>query len=268
MIAGWLLLCSLVAGTPSPVGSPEPEGVTLTDEVGEVAALALPLTDHTGQSRTLRSMLEPDEPLLLVLAYYRCPMLCGLTVDGVADALQEIGWEPDRFTVATVSFDPRDGPADAERARVRALDRWGVPTQTEAWPFFVGEEEDVRRLADSLGFGYRYDEATDQYAHPSAVFILAPDGTLSRVLPGVQTPSLDLRMSMLDASKGDVGSFTEQVLSTCYRYDPSTRRYGFYVFGFLRLAAFVLLATVGVGLALLIRADIRRSRALREETEA
>jgi protein SCO1/2 len=111
----------------------------------------------------------------------------------------------------------------------------------------VGDEVDVRRLADALGFRYEYEPRTKQYAHPAVVFVLTPDGTISRYLHGLEVPALDYRMALVEAGRGQIGSFIEQVLVTCYRYDPAERRYGFYVLGFLRLGGIVILATI-VGL--------------------
>lgn len=247
-----------LTGVPSPV----PDGVDLQEHLGAAVPRDVALTDHRGRATTLASLLDGERPLVLVLAYYRCPMLCGLTLNGLARAVQGLdGALHDEYRVATVSFDPRDGPADAERARVTALDTAELPTDGEAWPFLTAEPGEVERLADALGFQFAYDERTDQYGHPAVVFVITPDGTISRYLHGFSPQPLDLRLAVVEAGRGEVGNLVERTLVTCYRYDPTTRRYGFHVLGFIRIVGGLLLLTLGTGLFVLVRRDLRRSRA-------
>jgi protein SCO1/2 len=263
LVVGLVLLVGLGwPGLADAAPPPAVEGVELDERLGERVPGDVELTDHLGRSVTLEQLLDGEHPVILLLAYYRCPMLCGLTINGVAQGLNDLGWTPgEEFRVVTVSFDPRDGAPDAERARAKALDSLDLEVDEQAWPFLAGDEREVRRLADSLGFHYAYDERTDQYAHPSAVFVLTPRGVLSRVLFGFEYPALDLRMALVEAGEGKVGSMVDQVLVTCYRYDPTQRRYGFWVFGFLRLAGLLLLIIAGTGLFVLIRRDRGRTRA-------
>lgn len=283
-LLGSLLLCvsTDVQAVPYPVQEPEAasqgggtaappimDEIGLEPRLGDKVPSDVELTDHRGQTVTLGDLLDADRPVILLMAYYRCPMLCGLTINGVAAGLGDLKWTlGEEFRVVTVSFDPRDGPADAERARVKAIEALGLDADQDDWPFFVGEEEQVRRLADALGFRYAYDERTDQYAHPAGVFILTPDGTLSRVLYGFEYPALDLRLALVEAGRGEVGTLVEQVLITCYRYDPAERRYGFWVLGFLRLMGLFLLITAGTGFFVLIRKDRRRTRRLARQEES
>ena len=263
-LIGALLLLIGSAAIRSAEAAPPPvlEGVALEDRIGERVPTDVVLTDHLGRTIALGELLDGERPLILVLAYYRCPMLCGLTINGVAKGLAALAWVPgDEFQVATVSFDPRDGSADAERARSKALELLEREVDEHAWPFLTGDEREVGRLADALGFHYVYDERTDQYAHPSAVFVLSPRGELSRVLYGFEYPALDLRMALVEAGEGKVGSLAEQALISCYRYDPAERRYGFWVLGFFRVAGVLLVLTVGSGMFVLIRRDLRRTRA-------
>lgn len=260
-----LLLSIVVIDSSAEAGPPPPaiDGVSLDERLGQRLPPDVRLTDHLGRAVTLADLLDDERPVIVVLAYYRCPMLCGLTIGGVATGLAELGWAPgEDFHVVTISFDPRDGPADAERARTRAIEQLGRDLDDEQWPFWAGDEAEVRRLADALGFHYVYDERTDQYAHPAAVFVLTPGGVLSRVLYGFDYPALDLRMALVEAGDGSVGTIAEQVLITCYRYDPATRRYGFWVLGFLRVGGLLMLIMIGSGLIVLIRRDRRRTRAL------
>lgn len=235
--------------------------VSLRDRLGEHVPKDVHLVDQRGRTVTSGELFDGERPVVLVPAYFRCPMLCGLAIEGVADAMRQIDLEPGAdFRVVTVSFDPRDGPADAERARARAVDLLRSTLPGDAWPFFTGDRAEVERLLHGVGFRWAWDEESEQFAHGSAVFVLAPDGKLTRVLYGLQYEPLDLRLALVEAGEGTVGSFAEQLVLTCYRYDPATRRYGFWVFGFLRIAGLVLLTVAGLGFATVVRAERRRSQ--------
>jgi protein SCO1 len=279
-------LCTAIAGVITAIGprvasaAPEPleraipgapgldaRDVRLEDRLGEQARLDVRLTDRFGDAAMLTDLLADDKPTLLILAYYRCPMLCDLTLRGVARGLAGLPWAPgDEYQVVTVSFDPRDQPQSADRARAAIVDEFGRSINDDAWPFLVGEADEVRALANSVGFFYAYDERTKQYAHPSGIFVLSPSGKVSRVLQGFDFEAFDLRMALLEAGEGKTGTFAEQVLITCFRYDPTKRRYGAYVVGFLRLGAGAVLLMFGIGYLLVLRQGRRRRRS--SETEA
>lgn len=249
---------------PQIAGAPglDSDQVRLADRLGQPARLDVRLRDRFGHTVVLGDLLADDKPTLLVLAYYRCPMLCDLTLRGVARGLAALPWTPgDEYQVVTVSFDPRDQPQSAERARAAILDELDRSVDAHAWPFLVGEEDEVRKLADSVGFFYAYEARTKQYAHPSGVFLLSPDGVLSRVLQGFEFEALDLRMALVEAGEGKTGTFVEQTLLTCFRYDPATRRYGPYVVGFLRLGAGAVLLMLGIAYGLVFRHERRRRAA-------
>ena len=157
-----------------------------------------------------------------------------------------------------MSFDPHDTPAEAahkQEATLLALPWRGDPA---SWPFLVGQPEQIRRLADSLGFRFAYDERTGQYAHPAAVFVLTPDGRISRYLYGTEFSPRDLRLALIEAASGKIGTIVDRILLTCYRFDPATRRFGPFIRGFMRIGGVMILATVAVLLAALFRAERRR----------
>jgi protein SCO1 len=266
-LASSVSLASVDPSPPSPArpvaGAPgfDESDVRLENRVGEQARLDVRLTDRFGNPVLLEDLLAGDKSTLLVLAYYRCPMLCDLTLRGVARGLAQLPWSPgEEYQVVTVSFDPRDRPQSADRARAAIIDEFGRRLDDDAWPFLIGEEGQVERLAESVGFFYAYEPRSDQYAHPSAIFVLTPSGTISRVLQGFEFEPLDLRMALVEAGEGKTGTFVEQVLLTCFRYDPTTRRYGPYVVGFLRLGAVAVLLAMGAGYLLLLRRGRRRRR--------
>jgi protein SCO1/2 len=264
----WVLLSAQTAAcagqdslTPTPM-----RDVRLENRIGQAANLEVTFEDRHGRVVRLGDLLHGDKPVLLVLAYYRCPMLCDLTLRGVARGLAQLRWNPpEDYQVITVSFDPRDRPDSAERSRAAIVAEMGRELGDDAWPFLVGEDHQIRKLTDSLGFYYTYDPKTDQYAHPSGIFFLTPDGSVSRVLQGFEVPALDLRMALLDAGQGKTGTSFEQVLLTCFRYDPATRRYGPYIVGFLRLGAVLVLSTLACAYLLVGRHTRKRAAASRQE---
>jgi protein SCO1/2 len=257
---------ALVASlAPAPAGpTPVPgNDVSVANRLGERVPQDVQLVDHRGRPVLSRELFDGRRPVVLVPAYFRCPMLCGLAIEGAAEAMRSLELEPGvDFRVATVSFDPRDGSPDAERARARAVDLHGGSIADDEWPFLTGEGGEPERLLHAIGFRWAWDDDTEQYAHGSAIFVASPDGKLTRVLHGLQYEPLDLRLALIEAGEGRVGSFAEQLVLTCYRYDPATRRYGFWVFGFLRIAGVVLLSVLGLGLAVVVRRERQRMREL------
>ncbi|WP_437922879.1 SCO family protein [Sorangium sp. So ce291] len=233
----------LAAAADPPALPPAAREAGIDERPGSAIDKSLQFTDMDGRSAPLAEHFDGVRPVLLVLAYYRCPTLCGLVLRGLVSGMAKLDYRlGDQYRALTVSFDPRDTPDAAARKRratlssLGALVKAGAPAP-DVWPFLTGEPPELRALAGDLGFRAVYDAQTDQYAHPAAVFVLTPDGRISRYLYGIEFSALDLRLALLEASRGQVGTTLDRVLMTCYRYDPASRRYGPYVAGFLRLGA-------------------------------
>jgi protein SCO1/2 len=196
-------------------------------------------------------------PVVLVFAYYECPMLCTQVVNGLASALGVISLKPGvDFEVVSVSFDPRDTPDVAAARKAHALERYKKDAPGDGWHFLTGQQPEIDRLTKAAGFRYVWDEPTKQFAHPSGVIVLTPDGRLARYLFGIEYGPRDLRLGIVEASEGRVGNPADTLLLYCYHYDPMTGRYGFVIMRALRVAG---IATV-LALAAFIVAMIRRER--------
>jgi len=264
----WIILSSLLLST-SAAAAPPPlaaEGADIEEHLGQPIDKGLVFTRQDGARVRLGDSLADGKPLLLVLAYYRCPMLCGLVLRGVVDGLKDLDLPLGRdFRALTVSIDPRDTPLIAGQKRDSTFAGLGQPETRDAWPFLVGEEPAIKALADALGFRFTYDPASDQYVHPAVVFAITPDGRISRYLYGVRFSPRDLRLALTEAGEGKTGTIVDRVLLTCYRYDPSTRRYGPYILGFIRVGGALILASVTGLLTLLWVGEKRRRRALLEQ---
>jgi protein SCO1/2 len=189
-------------------------------------------------------------------------MLCSLVLKGMVDGLKKLDFELGQdYRVLTVSIDPRDTPELAAKKQHNVLAALGHPDRAEAWPFLVGDERSTRALADSLGFRYAFDPHTDQFAHPAAIYVLNPDGRISRYLYGISYGVLDLRLSLVDAGEGKTGGIVDRVLLTCYHFDPATRKWGPYIFGFMRIGGVLILLSVGGLVGGLFLHERRRKRA-------
>ncbi|MFT3773135.1 MAG: SCO family protein [Minicystis sp.] len=232
----------------------------IDEHLGKQLSRDIPLVDQEGRHIVLGSLLDDRKPVILVLAYYHCPMLCGLVLRGVVDGMNQLGYALGRdFHALTVSIDPRDTP---EGARVKRKNTLGALTRgsdtDREWPFLVGKQDDLGRLADEVGFRYAYDPRTDQYAHPAAAIVLTPGGRVSRYLYGITPSGRDLRLALIEAGEGKTGTIIDRVIMTCYLYDPASRAYGPSVLGFMRLGGVFILAAVAGTLLVLFRREAKK----------
>jgi protein SCO1/2 len=204
----------------------ELEGIGIEERPGAKAPLDLAVRDHLGRSVTLGKYFNGTQPVLLVMAYYQCPMLCSLVVNGVTAGMRALAWTTgDKYRVVVVSFDPRDTVELAAAKRKNYLESYGRQVDDDAWPFLLADEKNARRLAQAIGFGYRWDAETQQYAHAAGAFVFTPDGRLSRTLYGITYEEKNLRLALLEAAGGKLGSAWDKVLLFCFHYDPNARSY-------------------------------------------
>lgn len=236
------------APPPAGAGSPPPalQAADVEERLGAAVPRDLEFLDPEDRPVRLGDLLDGRAPLVLVLAYARCPTLCNVILRGLGQGLAGLDWTPGReYRVVTISLDHDERREDAGRKQ----DAFGalVGKRGGAWPFLRGRAEDVRTLADAVGFRYQYDERTDQWAHPAVAIVLAPDGRVSRYLYGVSFAPRDVRLALLEASAGRIGSLGDRILFACYRWDPSSRRYGLFISRFMKVgAALIFLVFAGV----------------------
>jgi protein SCO1/2 len=255
------------AGQPKPtdVAPPVLQDVRIDERLGNKVPLDLPFVDWNGAPFAFRSAFDGKKPVVLALVYYNCPMLCGLVLSGMAKGMRENGLVLGKdFEAVTVSFDPAETPAQGAERRRGYLQSIGLPDAGRTWPFLVGTEQASRALADAVGFHYAKDAATGQWAHLAAIFVLAPDGTVSRYLYGIEYPPKDLRLALVEAADGRVGTSLDRFLLTCYRYDPASRKYEPYAIGIMRAGGALALA----GLVALIGTLVWRERKTRARNAA
>jgi protein SCO1/2 len=200
------------------------------------------------------------KPVLLVPAYYECPMLCTLVLNGVVSALRALPFDAGKeFTVVTFSINPRETSALATAKKEKYLEAYRRQGAETGWHFLTGDEDAIARLTRAIGFRYAWDAAQQQYAHASGIVVLTPRGTLARYFYGVDYAPRDLRLALVEAAEERIGSVVDQLLLFCFHYDPATGSYSRIALGAVRVGGgLTLLALVG-GIAFLLRRD-RRGR--------
>jgi len=199
-------------------------------------------------------------PVILVFAYYSCPMLCSLVFNGLASAVGVLSLEPGRdFDVVTISFDPHDNAATAAAKKTAYLERYRHAGAAEVSHFLTADLASIEQLTKAAGFRYVWDASTQQFAHPTGIIVVTPDGRLARYLFGIDYGPRDLRLALVEASAGRVGTAVDSLLLYCYHYDPMTGRYGFIVMRALRVAGVATVLALTAFIGLLIRRDRRRT---------
>ena len=223
--------------------------------LGRMVPFDTTFTDELGRTVTLGEYFG-TRPVVLLFAYYDCPMLCTQVMNGLASALDVLSLQPGRdFDVVTVSFDPRDTPVTAAAKKASTLTRYKRAGAAASWHFLIGDQESIQRLTKAAGFRYVWDEPTKQFAHPSGVIVLTPDGRLARYLFGIEYGPRDLRLALVEASAGTVGSPVDSLLLYCYHYDPATGRYGLAIMRAIRLAGAATLLALGAFVIIMARSE-------------
>jgi protein SCO1 len=212
--------------------------------------------DESGRSVQLGDYLG-RKPVILVLGYYKCPMLCSLVLNGMVQGLSDIPWSIGKeFTVIDVSIDPRETPELASAKKRNYLKRYGRSAAADGWHFLTGDEQSIRTLAGQVGFHYAYDETSRQFAHPSGLILLTPDAKVSGYLFGMSFSARDLDKGLRVAASNRTGSPIRDLLLLCFHYNPLTGRYSASILGIVRILAILTL----VGLAGLVAVLLRRER--------
>jgi protein SCO1 len=217
--------------------------------------------DESGRDVQLREYFG-RKPVVLALVYYGCPMLCNQVEMGVVGSLKMLSFNPARdYEVVFVSFDPRETPDMAAKKKAAALSRYGRPESAAGWHFLTGKEESIRAVTGAANFRYSFDEKHNLFAHASGIMLLTPDGRISRYFYGVEYPSRDVRLGLVDASAGKIGTPIDHLLLFCFQYNPETARYSATVLRIVRLGGILTIFTIVAGILIFRRRDVRASSA-------
>jgi protein SCO1/2 len=264
-------LAALAGGVPAMAGpfdlkmTPPPPPEVGEATVDEKPNAALPLDaavrDEAGRAVTLGQYFGGSKPVVLILGYYGCPMLCGLVANGLADGLRGVDLLPGRdYEVVFVSIDPTEGPELAAQKKQAYLSAYGRPESADGWHFLTGDVAATARIADAAGFRYRWIESAKQYAHPAVLVVATPGGAVSRYLYGVKFDPATVRLSLVEASNGRVGSTTDRFLLTCFKFDGKQGKYALTAIGLMKVGGGVTLGLAATGCGGLGRRARRRPR--------
>lgn len=260
------LVCSPSMGRP-PTTAPgqgtvnetpaELRGSEIVNRIGDSLPLDLEFTDSTGATVNLGDYFEGDRPVVINFVYYDCPMLCTQVLDSTVRTLKDLAWTPggEEFVLLTVSFNPDDTAELAAAKKANYLEAYGRPNAEAGWVFLTGSEDNVKALADAAGFGFKWVESQNEYAHEAALFIATPDGTVSQVMKGIMYAPEALRTNLIEASGGKLGTFSDMLVMFCGHYDPATGEYQVLAMRVMQLGAAATIALLAVVLFVLWSRD-------------
>lgn len=267
-VAGTALaaLAALGATAPAQVlkdSLPEIEGVGITEHRGAQVPGDVALVDHEGRACLSGDFFDGKRPVLLVIGYYDCPLLCLKMFSELQATLNGINWTAgEEYRVLAVSIDHQNSPAMAREKRETYGAGLKNPPTPDGWVFTVGSATEVRRLADVVGYRYRYIPETGEFSHPAALIFLTPRGVVNTYLERLVYPPRDVKMALLEAAEGRTGSIFDRIQHFCFRYDPKTGRYTQDAMRVMQLGATVTVGALGVSIGLFALAGARRRHAL------
>jgi len=272
MIAVSLAICASASGWAQAAPKLQPgdavnQRPSILDQVGldqhlnQQVPLNLAFNDEDGKAVQLQQYFGA-KPVILIMVYYQCPMLCTQVLNGFTGAMNgivrfNIGRE---FNVVTVSIDPRDTPQDAAAAKKSYLKRYRRAGAEQGWHFLTGKKDQIDALAQAVGFRYAWDPEIKQYAHASGIMLLTPDGRVAQYYYGIEYAPRDIQLGLIEASKGKIGNVVDQVLLYCYHYDPRQGKYGAAIFNVLRLSALATVLMLGGFMVIMFRRDSLAAR--------
>ena len=245
----------------------ELEGVGVTEHLDVQIPLDLPFVDSDGSPVRLGSYFDGTRPVILTMNYSNCPMLCSLQLNGLFQGLERLDWDiGGNFQMITVSIDPKETPQRAALTKQKYLKAYGRPGVARGWHCLTGRQENIRKLADVVGFGYEQIPGTEDYAHAAVAMICTPDGRVSRYLYGIEYPAQTVRFALLEAAEGRIGSTVDQVLLFCFQYDPEKGRYGPAAVRIMQAGGVLTVLVFGGVLAVFWRREVRKPKKPRSDS--
>jgi protein SCO1 len=259
LVLSLLLLVTTILPAEQPLPE-ELEGVGITEKLGAKIDMNLEFINESGYPVKLGEYFNKDRPVILNLVYYNCPMLCTLVLNAQTKTIREIPWTPgEEYDILTISIDPRETFDLAQKKKALYLSNFERPAP--GWHFLSDHQGNVKKLAEQIGFNYKYDERREEYAHSAAIMVLTADGTLSRYLYGIRYKIRDMRLALTEASDGKVGTISDRVLLFCFHYDPSEKSYVPFATNIMRGGGVLIVLIMGIFLVGLWRRERYRDTA-------
>jgi protein SCO1/2 len=240
-------------GLPAPLKS-----VGIDQKLNEQVPLDAVFKDEQGREVRLGDFFK-GKPVVISLVYYSCPMLCNQVLNGMLSSFRQVTFNAgEQFEAVTVSFDPRETPELAAAKKQTYVKAYNRPSGNAGWHFLTGDEANIKRLTDAVGFRYTWDQQTKQFAHASGIMVATPEGRLARYFYGIEYSPKDLRLGLVEASQNQIGSPVDSLMLYCYHYDPATGKYGAAVMNIVKVAGVVTIALIAGLLLFLIKVGARR----------
>lgn len=271
LLTGLLLAPGASARTdridPTEAAPKQVEDVDVKEHLGAAIPHGLSFKDEQGRPVALGQYFDGKHPVILTFNYSNCPMLCSLMLNGLVKGLKELSYTPgEEFRIVTVSIDHQETPEHALKTQHRYMAEYARPGAESGWHFLTGSEENVKAYARALGFGFVYNEARKEYAHPSAMAVASPDGRIVRYLYGIEYPPSKLKLALLEATQGKIGNPFDRLILYCFHYDATEGRYAPVAANIMRAGGAVAVLVLVSFLTLLWRADIKKRRRIAEST--
>jgi protein SCO1 len=243
---------------------PQLRGVGVTEHLKAKIPLDLPFVDENGKPVHLKDYFDGKHPVIITMNYSACPMLCPLELSALARTMHELSWAVgNQYRVVTVSMDPTETPATAKKSQARYTAIYDRPGATNGWHFLTGKDPDIHALADALGFGYHFDPKKKMYYHPAVSMVITPDGRVGRYLYGIHFSRETLRLGLVDASHGKIGTTIDKIVLLCCAYDPKEGSYSAVASRIMTLSAVLIAVVLGGFLSLYWLAEFRKKRKVR-----
>lgn len=220
-------------------GVPEEiQDVGVTEKLSQQISKSLEFTNDKNEKVTLGQYFTGNKPVLLSMVYYDCPSLCNFHLNGLLDVFRKTKLKVGQdFEFVAISMNHRETPELAAKKKANYLKELDQPGAENGWHFLVGSEENVKKIANEIGFRFKWNEAGQQYAHAAVAYVLTPDAIISRYLYGIEFPPQTLRLSLIEASQGKIGNIVDQIILFCFQFNPSQNKYTLYAFNVMRVGA-------------------------------
>ncbi len=232
--------------------------VGIEQKLGDQLPLDTEFKDENGKTVHLGEYFNHGRPVILAFVYYECPMLCNEVLNGLTGSLKGISFDAGKeFEVVAISFDTRENekPGLAGNKKLSYMERYGRPGTEKGWHFLTGTNESIDRVTKAAGFGFQWDEKSEQFAHAGGIMVATPDGKLARYFYGIDYAPKDVKFGLMEAADGKVGNAAEKLFLYCYHYDPETGKYGLSILRVMRLGAVATILGIGVLLFVFLRRD-------------
>lgn len=249
------------------IQSPILAQVRIDQKLNHQVPLDLQFKDESGKTVALGDYFG-KRPVVLTLVYYQCPMLCTQVLNGMTSTLKVLTFDAGKdYEVVAVSIDPRETPQMAAEKKAVYLKDYHRPGAEQGWHFLVGDQQNISKLADAVGFHYAWDQRTQQYAHATSIMLVTPSGKLAQYYYGIEYSPRDVRFGLIQASQGKIGTLVDSVILYCFHYDPTAGRYGLVVTRALQLAGGATILILGGFMFIMFKAEVKRPKLTRADVK-